>query len=142
MNNKVQCLECNKYLHYINHLHLKSCCDLTIKQYKEKYPNAEFAGKEYVKKLSKKQEGIISPNKGNKYTHETRKKISDGNKNKKYTKESCKKISDSLKGRKFTEQHCKNMKIAAKKAFKNGNRIAPNKGKKIIRYYKTKIKSI
>lgn len=41
MKDKVKCLECNQEFGVITSQHLKSCCGLTIKQYKEKYPDAE-----------------------------------------------------------------------------------------------------
>ncbi len=41
MKTKVKCLECGRELGTITSQHLKNCCGLTIKQYKDKYPNAE-----------------------------------------------------------------------------------------------------
>ncbi len=39
----------------------------------------------------------------------------------------------------FTKQHCKNLSIASKKAYKNGIKISPNKGKELSNNYKQKI---
>jgi len=41
MNDKIECLECHKLFGVITSQHLQSCCGLTIKKYKEKYPHAE-----------------------------------------------------------------------------------------------------
>jgi len=37
--NKIQCLECGKWLEQITTTHLKKCCSLTIREYRGKYPN-------------------------------------------------------------------------------------------------------
>lgn len=37
MVDKVQCLECKLWFKFINSFHLKKCCGLTMKEYKNKY---------------------------------------------------------------------------------------------------------
>jgi len=52
MNNIVECLECNRQFGVITSQHLKSCCGLNIKEYKEKYPQAETISKK-IKNIRK-----------------------------------------------------------------------------------------
>jgi len=52
MFSKITCLECGKEFGVITSQHLKSCCGLTIKEYKEKYPDAETIS-EKVKNIRK-----------------------------------------------------------------------------------------
>jgi hypothetical protein len=52
LNDKVKCLECNKEFGVITAQHLKSCCGLTLKEYKEKHPDAETIS-EKVKSVRK-----------------------------------------------------------------------------------------
>ena len=49
---KIQCLECGQYFAQISHLHLEKCCNLTPKQYKEKYPDAVIVSEETRRKIS------------------------------------------------------------------------------------------
>ena len=41
MNDKIKCLECGKECGSITTQHLKTCCGMTLEQYKQKYPNIE-----------------------------------------------------------------------------------------------------
>jgi len=41
MKDKIKCLSCGKEFGVITSQHLKSCCGMTTKEYKEKYPEAE-----------------------------------------------------------------------------------------------------
>lgn len=52
MKRKIKCLECGRELGSITSQHLKSCCGLTVEQYKEKYPNTETIS-EYLKNVRK-----------------------------------------------------------------------------------------
>jgi len=52
----MKCLECGKELKQISYNHLKSCCGLTAKQYKEKHPGCEMMDEEIKKKCAKSGE--------------------------------------------------------------------------------------
>ncbi|MCF8019883.1 MAG: HNH endonuclease [Vallitaleaceae bacterium] len=53
MNTKVKCLECNKEFGAITSQHLKSCCGMSLKEYKEKYPDVETVS-ETIRNIRKK----------------------------------------------------------------------------------------
>lgn len=62
MKEKVICLECGKEFGIITSQHLKFCCGMTLKEYKEKYPNSptisekiRVARQNNCKKLNQKQ---------------------------------------------------------------------------------------
>ena len=50
MHDKVKCLECGHEMSVITSQHLKICCGLTVKEYREKYPTAKIIS-EKVKKI-------------------------------------------------------------------------------------------
>lgn len=52
MNDKVKCLGCGKEFGLITSQHLKACCNLTLKEYKEKYPGVETVS-EKIKSIRK-----------------------------------------------------------------------------------------
>ena len=52
MNDKVKCLECGKEFGVITSQHLKVCCNLSLKEYKAKYPDAKTVS-EKVKSIRK-----------------------------------------------------------------------------------------
>ena len=58
--------------------------------------------------------GRVSPNKGKKFSEETKQKISKSNKGKKFSEETKQKISKSNKGKKFSEETKQKMSIAKK----------------------------
>lgn len=71
MKTKIKCFECNKEVGSINTQHLKSCCGLTLQEYKIKHPNSETMSKEQrllrqnnAKKLTQKTKILSCSNCG------------------------------------------------------------------------------
>lgn len=119
--NKIKCLICNKEFVQITSTHLKKH-DLTVTEYKEKFPNCEIMLQETKDKLSEKCKlQNLKSNFGFKDNHLTNKDKLPWNKG--LNKENdlrVKKYSLSLKGRKFSFEHRYKISKSIKKAFKEG----------------------
>lgn len=115
---KIKCMVCGKELHKITHFHL-NLHNLSMKEYREKYPDAPLTSEEFRKKCSDVQkkysrehpEKIIRGEKhylyGKHPSQETRDKFSKNSRMKR--PEEAKKHSEIIKGRKFTEKHKENI---------------------------------
>ena len=124
---KIKCMVCGKELHKINSIHLK-LHNLSMKEYREKFPDAPITSEELKKKYSEVQK---------KYSHEhpektrrgkdhylygkhpsqkTRDKLSKNNRMR--NPEEAKKHSEIMKGKKFTKEHIENIIFSLKKYYK------------------------
>ncbi len=51
MDDKIQCLECGNWFIRITDKHLNVCCNLSVKRYKEKYPNVKLVSNILYEKM-------------------------------------------------------------------------------------------
>ena len=124
MKNSVICEICKKDFKIITCSHLKYVHNMTVKEYRQVFPNSELYSEEMRELFSKNTSGENNPSYGREQSEETRKKRSLSQKGKPKHEGFGELVSRSSKGKLKSESHRKNLSLSKKgKHYENSGKF-------------------